>query len=81
MISTNFLPNEPVPPVTRTTCSDQLINYASQKLNLIPIPFESESTDVAERAGRRASLVVPRKTTNCKYIGDATMVISFLYRN
>src|SRR5882762_6040385 len=29
MISTNFLPKEPVPPVTSTTCSDQFIQYAS----------------------------------------------------
>jgi hypothetical protein len=25
MISTNFLPKDPVPPVTSTTCSDQFI--------------------------------------------------------
>jgi hypothetical protein len=29
MISTNFFPKEPVPPVTRTTCSDQFIPCAS----------------------------------------------------
>src|SRR6266851_2940687 len=29
MISTNFFPNEPVPPVTRTTCSDQFIKPGS----------------------------------------------------
>src|SRR5271167_2798246 len=29
MISTNFLPNEPVPPVTKTTCSAQFIEPAS----------------------------------------------------
>src|SRR5689334_2013479 len=33
MISTNFFPNEPVPPVTRTTCSDQFIKDASSKLS------------------------------------------------
>ena len=29
MISTNFFPKDPVPPVTRTACSDQFIPCAS----------------------------------------------------
>jgi hypothetical protein len=29
LISTNFLPNDPVPPVTSTDCSDQFISCAS----------------------------------------------------
>src|SRR5882762_10028752 len=33
MTSTNSFPNEPVPPVTRTTCSDQFIKRASRKLS------------------------------------------------
>ncbi len=43
MISTNFLPNDPVPPVTRTACSDQFIPCAS-------LPPKSDN-----RAGKTAS--------------------------
>src|SRR4029077_1883242 len=32
-ISTNFLPNEPVPPVTSTTCSDQFINLSLAEIS------------------------------------------------
>jgi hypothetical protein len=32
-MSTNFFPNEPVPPVTSTSCSDQFIAPASAMCN------------------------------------------------
>ena len=34
MISTNFFPNDPVPPVTRIDCSDQFIPSASSRFCL-----------------------------------------------
>src|ERR1700691_22249 len=37
MVSTNFFPKDPVPPVTRTTCSDQFIPPASCQ-NKLPAP-------------------------------------------
>ncbi len=45
MISTNFFPNDPVPPVTSTACSDQFIPSASSMtsnlISLAPKPLES----------------------------------------
>jgi hypothetical protein len=35
MISTNFFPNDPVPPVTRIDCSDQFIPIAFMRIQEI----------------------------------------------
>src|SRR5258707_9529178 len=54
MSSTNFLPKDPVPPVTRTTCSDQFI-HPPHKLYVESDAFEG-NRGVADGAQCRCCL-------------------------
>src|ERR1700745_521464 len=52
MISTNFCPNDPVPPVMTTTCSDQFIKTTSAIL--VPSSLDSDVTaQIAQDQNRR----------------------------
>ena len=67
MISTNFLPNEPVPPVTRTTCSDQFITPPHRRCTRLRLPAlqENHSHPMEFRVGASKSATVMTR----KYIG------------